>query len=85
LLTHVLKLLKARKQEEELSLKSVAGRIAIEVVQEGILFMLFQHQARAEAVGDDARQAGLAYADGPFNGQKVNVLKRQTASPTNLL
>jgi hypothetical protein len=56
-----------RQEEEDLRLKSIPVLIAVEVLEEGILFELFEDNACAKRFADHAREGRLPCADDPFD------------------
>jgi len=65
---------RALEQEKELHRQRVALHVLVEAREERVLFGLLEHQIRAEARGQAARQAGLARADRPFHHQMAQLI-----------
>jgi Na+(H+)/acetate symporter ActP len=60
---------RALEQEKELHRQRIARHVVVEAREERILVRLLEHQVRAQARGEAAREAGLARADRSLHHQ----------------
>src|SRR5690606_27345118 len=66
-------LLEAGEQEEGLRLEGVALLVLVEAGQERVLLDDLEEEPRPEPLGEDARQAGLAHADGALDDDQRHI------------
>jgi len=76
-LPEIAQLIDTLEQEEELRGQRIPPAIPVEALEEGVAAGLLEHQLRAEALGELARQRGLADTDRPLDDDVAIAFERR--------